>query len=177
MNITIPANFKTIMVALGVTIASFTSVASLAASYDDYYRLDDYTKWVKANKALLAKAVKAVEDDDALFSIRYDEDTGLSSSAGHGSPSKLYSGKDAALFESVLESQFANMIIKKKNAVGFLVPEKFSCGYRHCAVEVFFSESKPDIVGCVDHALMAEKGKCVFSLEDNWYLQYYWRTN
>lgn len=166
---------KALIAAIVIAFVGFSS-AYLHAANDSFYRQSDYAKWVKANKALLADAVKAIEADDTVFSLKYDQDTGLSASAGHGAPAKLYGGKNAALFESVLESQFATMIIKKQNAVGFLVPETFQCGYRSCAIEFFFAREKPVIDTCKDSAFSAEKGKCVFHLGDGWHLKYYWRS-
>lgn len=166
---------KMLMDGVTVALVGFFSVYLHAAS-DSFYRQDDYTKWVKANKALLESAVKVIEADDKVFSLKYDQDTGLSASAGHGAPAKLYAGDNAALFESVLESQFASMVIKKQNSVGFLVPETFQCGYRSCAIEFFFTHEKPNIDFCKEGAFTAEKGKCVFNLGDDWYLKYYWRS-
>jgi len=161
---------------LALGCALLIQSTALFAADGSFYRVADYTKWVKANKTLLVDAVKAMQADNKVFSLRYDQDSGLSASAGHGAPAKLYSGKSAELFESVLESQFATMMIKKQNSVGFLVPETFRCGHRECAIEFFYTGEKPGIESCKDGALEAERGKCIFNLNDNWYLKYYWRS-
>jgi|GEM_PF-2859493 len=168
------SNVRRLLTAVMVLGALSLSL-NLHAAIKDFYRVQEYTQWVKANKEILADVVVAMKADDQLFSIKYNEDSGLSSSAGHGAPAKLYSGKDAKLYESILESQFADMIIKKKAAIGFLVPKKFECGYRHCAVEVFYTQDSPEIDECTDSSLVSEKGKCIFNLENGWYLKYYWR--
>jgi len=162
---------RTFLVAIGVL---FASVASAYPENNQYFRFDDYSSWVNENKTELLKVVTLFKAEDNLFAIEY-ADNKLKSRGGHTDKPKIYTGANTKAYRAVLSEGYVTMMLKKKDSVGLLLPEKHRCSYKNCTVEVLYSKSTPDLPVCQHGILSGSEGKCVFDMGESWYLQYFWR--